>query len=108
MADALHTPAVGEAHVPDVRGEAEHAGLPDVQMIIPDCAQPPLPVDVHAPPSDTQLPPHRLVPDEQTVPHKPDEQICPKGHDRLHAPQLVVEVRVSTSQPSAATALQLA
>ena len=72
---ALHTPLTGDEHAPDVRAEAEHATLPALHASIPDWAQPPLPPDVHAPPSATQLLPHRLVPDGQTVPQTPAEQL---------------------------------
>ena len=72
---ALHTPLTGDEHAPDVRAVAEHATLPALHASIPDWAQPPLPLDVHAPPRDRQLVPHRLVPAGQTVPQTPAEQL---------------------------------
>jgi hypothetical protein len=68
-------PLNGDKHAPDVRAEAEQAVLPALHTTIPDCAQPPLPPDVQAPPRATQLPPHRLVPDGQTVRQTPAEQL---------------------------------
>ncbi len=46
--------------------------------------------------------------DPQVVPHAPPEHTCPAAQARPHAPQLALSVRVLTSQPSAAFALQSA
>ena len=74
--DAVHTPLTGDVQAPEVRGDAEHAALPAVHTIIPDWAQPPLPIEVQAPPrGGTQIPPHRLVPTGQPMPHTPAEQL---------------------------------
>ena len=72
---ALHTPLTGDEHAPEVRAEAEHATLPALHARIPDWAQSPLPLDVHAPPRATQPVPHRLAPGRQTVPQTPAEQL---------------------------------
>ena len=72
---ALHTPLNGEEHAPDVRAVAEHTALPALHASIPDWAQPPLPLDMHVPPRAWQVLPHRLVPDAQTVPQTPAEQL---------------------------------
>jgi hypothetical protein len=97
--EALQTPLEGDEHAPDVRAEAEHTALPALHTTIPDWAQPPLPLDEHAPPNATQLPPHRLVPDGQTVPQSPPEQLCPDGHALPHAPQLEASLASSTHAP---------
>lgn len=97
---ALHAPPEGDEHAPEVRGEAEQAALPLTHATTPAWAHPPLPLEVHAPPSAMQLAPHRLVPDGQTVPHTPDEQLCPAGHTRPHAPQLEPSLDSNTHAPA--------
>ncbi len=60
--EASQTPFLGDVQAPDLRGDAEHTALPEVQTTVPDVAQPPLPGDMHPTPSATQLAPHRVVP----------------------------------------------
>ena len=72
---ALHTPLNGDEHAPEVRAETEHTTLPALHASIPDWAQPPLPLDMQAPPRAWQLLPHTLVPGGQTVPQTPAEQL---------------------------------
>ena len=73
--EASHSPLVGALHPPEVRGKAEHAASPPLQTSIPVRAQPPLPFEVHGPPSSAHRPPQRLVPTGQTVPQIPKEQL---------------------------------
>ncbi len=72
---APHTPLNGTPHAPDVRAAAEHTALPAVHIVIPAVSHPPLPTDVHVPPSATQVMPQRLVPIGHTVPQTPAEQL---------------------------------
>jgi hypothetical protein len=72
---APHAPFDGTPHAPDVRGAAEHTALPAVHIVMPAVSHPPLPPEMHVPPSSTQVVPQRLVPVGHTVPQTPAEQL---------------------------------
>ena len=72
---APHAPFAGAPHAPEVRAAAEHTALPAVHIVIPAVSHPPLPTDVHVPPSATQVMPQRLIPIGHTVPQTPAEQL---------------------------------
>jgi hypothetical protein len=96
---ASHTPPVGAAHAPDVRGVAVHCTAPPTHAVVPDCAHPPLPVDVHAVPSVAHTFPHSVVPASHCVVHAPSEHTRPAGHTLPHPPQCDASLAVVTHAP---------
>lgn len=49
-------------HAPEVRGPTLHAVLVPEHTVVPDCAQPPVPAEVHPPPVTRQKPPQLVWP----------------------------------------------